>query len=209
MVIDYYFSVWIGHIWEAIASNVWRGVMGCVSITSRCALLRSIRRGHPLREALETAARLSIGRTHAVVNIWNSRQVVSQILPHAGRACVVPYHRSQAYGLRHRLLANAILRAIWAENGDISDAATLVKIADGHGLDGANLIEAARSKEMVDEFDRSATAPAAGRFWFAVLFLREGNLLGSGSPAISRRHNSEGRGCGELPRLIRENSQKE
>jgi 2-hydroxychromene-2-carboxylate isomerase len=52
------------------------------------------------------------------------------------------------------LLANAILRAIWAEDRDISDGATLAKIADGLGMDAARLIEAAKSQEIVDELDR-------------------------------------------------------
>jgi 2-hydroxychromene-2-carboxylate isomerase len=52
------------------------------------------------------------------------------------------------------LLANAILRAIWAEDRDISDSVTLTKIADGLGLDGAGLVAAARKQETVAEFDR-------------------------------------------------------
>jgi 2-hydroxychromene-2-carboxylate isomerase len=52
------------------------------------------------------------------------------------------------------LLANAILRAIWAEDRDISQSATLAKIADGLGMDGARLLEIAKKSETVGEFDR-------------------------------------------------------
>jgi 2-hydroxychromene-2-carboxylate isomerase len=63
------------------------------------------------------------------------------------------------------LLANAILRAIWADDRDISDAATLTKIADGLGMDGAGLIGAARRRDAVDEFDRyTAQAQERGVF---------------------------------------------
>jgi 2-hydroxychromene-2-carboxylate isomerase len=52
------------------------------------------------------------------------------------------------------LLANSILRAIWAEDRDVSDSATLTKIADGLGMEGARLVGAARTREMIDELDR-------------------------------------------------------
>jgi 2-hydroxychromene-2-carboxylate isomerase len=52
------------------------------------------------------------------------------------------------------LLANSILRAIWVEDRDISDGVTLTEIADGLGMEGARLVEAARKKEIVDELDR-------------------------------------------------------
>jgi 2-hydroxychromene-2-carboxylate isomerase len=38
------------------------------------------------------------------------------------------------------LLVNAILRAIWAENRDISDSTTLTRIADGLGMNGNALL---------------------------------------------------------------------
>jgi 2-hydroxychromene-2-carboxylate isomerase len=51
------------------------------------------------------------------------------------------------------LLANAILRAIWAQNRDISDAATLRMIADGLGMDGTALLKAAVEHEAIAKFD--------------------------------------------------------
>src|SRR6266568_2128522 len=62
-------------------------------------------------------------------------------------------------------LANAILRAIWAENRDIADPETLLKIADGLGLDGETLLANAREAAAIQEFDRyTREAQARGVF---------------------------------------------
>lgn len=58
-------------------------------------------------------------------------------------------------GLDCGTLANSILDAIWVENRDIADGATLVSIAEGHGMDGAALLAKARSKAMQDEYARN------------------------------------------------------
>ncbi len=57
-------------------------------------------------------------------------------------------------GLDAGLLANRILRAIWAEDCDISDPQTLIDIANGIGFDGRDLIESGRASPALDEFDR-------------------------------------------------------
>jgi 2-hydroxychromene-2-carboxylate isomerase len=49
--------------------------------------------------------------------------------------------------------ANEVLKAIWAEERDISDADVLRRIADGIGLDGASVLEMARTEETMREFD--------------------------------------------------------
>ena len=45
-------------------------------------------------------------------------------------------------------LASAILRALWAEDLNITDEKTLIKIAEDNGFDGANLIQKSRNKEL-------------------------------------------------------------
>ena len=45
-------------------------------------------------------------------------------------------------------LASAILRALWAEDLNITDEKTLIKIAEDNGFDGANLIQESRNKEL-------------------------------------------------------------
>ncbi len=103
------------------------------------------------------------------------------------------------------LLANAILRAIWAEDRDISDAATLVKIADGHGLDGANLIEAARSKEMVDEFDHyTQQAQLRGVFGSPFYFFEKEIYWGQDRLQFLEDTIAKAAAAVALPRLIPE-----
>ncbi len=59
-------------------------------------------------------------------------------------------------------LSHAILRAIWAEERDIADAATLAKIADGIGMDGAALLAAAEAPEVLAAYEAN-TAEAIER----------------------------------------------
>jgi 2-hydroxychromene-2-carboxylate isomerase len=52
------------------------------------------------------------------------------------------------------LLANAVLRAIWAENRNIADPDTLRKLADGLGMEGEGLFARARADTTIRELDR-------------------------------------------------------
>jgi len=62
-------------------------------------------------------------------------------------------------------LVNAIMRAIWAEDQDVSNPGVLLTIAEHHGLDGAALLEAARAEEVRAEYrDNTARALTAGVF---------------------------------------------
>jgi 2-hydroxychromene-2-carboxylate isomerase len=51
-------------------------------------------------------------------------------------------------------LANAILRAIWADDRNIADRNTLTKIADGLGMEGAQLLDMADAESARHAFDR-------------------------------------------------------
>ena len=53
------------------------------------------------------------------------------------------------------LLINTLHRAIWAQERDLSDPETLVKIADGLGMDGAKLVNEARKKICKDAYLRN------------------------------------------------------
>jgi 2-hydroxychromene-2-carboxylate isomerase len=59
-------------------------------------------------------------------------------------------------------VANAILRACWAEDRDVGDRATLVAIGNECGLDGAALVSAAESAAASAEYDAN-TAEAIER----------------------------------------------
>jgi 2-hydroxychromene-2-carboxylate isomerase len=72
-------------------------------------------------------------------------------------------------GLDAGVLANAILRAIWAEERDIADADTLFRIAEGLGFDGSKLIALAREAPTLKEFD-TYTAEAQQRGVFGSPF---------------------------------------
>lgn len=50
-------------------------------------------------------------------------------------------------------LSNAILRAVWEEERDVSDAQTLVAIADGLGLAGQDLLSTATSSGVREAYD--------------------------------------------------------
>jgi 2-hydroxychromene-2-carboxylate isomerase len=68
-------------------------------------------------------------------------------------------------GLDVGRLANSILRAIWAEDRDISDDETLMRIAAGVGLDAGELMAAAGADDVRRELDRyTAEAQERGVF---------------------------------------------
>src|SRR5690606_24935354 len=56
-------------------------------------------------------------------------------------------------------LAGAMLRAVWAEERDIADTATLIQLADGCGLDGA-AVHAKRndSTDLYEQYTKDAIA---------------------------------------------------
>nr|WP_314541839.1 2-hydroxychromene-2-carboxylate isomerase [uncultured Massilia sp.] len=69
-------------------------------------------------------------------------------------------------------LAGALLRAVWAEQRDIADAATLQALADDCGLDGAALLEASRTVETRRQYDgfnqEAIDAGIFGSPWYIV-----------------------------------------
>jgi 2-hydroxychromene-2-carboxylate isomerase len=66
----------------------------------------------------------------------------------AGRTVIAAQQR----GLDAMTLSHAILKALWAEEQDIADAATRARIADGVGMDGKALVEAEESDPVVAEY---------------------------------------------------------
>jgi 2-hydroxychromene-2-carboxylate isomerase len=62
-------------------------------------------------------------------------------------------------------VANSILKAIWVEDQDISDAATLTRIVDAHGIDGRRLLRMAREGATLRTLERNTReAQARGVF---------------------------------------------
>ncbi|MEE8515590.1 MAG: 2-hydroxychromene-2-carboxylate isomerase [Alphaproteobacteria bacterium] len=60
-------------------------------------------------------------------------------------------------GADPKRLSHAILRAIWADDGDIADAATLAKIADDNGMDGTALLAMAQAPEVLAAYEANTT----------------------------------------------------
>jgi carboxymethylenebutenolidase len=55
-------------------------------------------------------------------------------------------------------LSGALLRAVWAQERDIADPATLVAIADGQGLNGADLLAAADDAAVASAYRANTEA---------------------------------------------------
>jgi 2-hydroxychromene-2-carboxylate isomerase len=71
----------------------------------------------------------------------------------------------QRRGLPVGDLVNALMRATWAEDRDQSDPAVLADICEQAGLDGAELLDAARAESVRAEYQgNTARALAAGVF---------------------------------------------
>jgi 2-hydroxychromene-2-carboxylate isomerase len=73
-------------------------------------------------------------------------------------------------------LAHALLRALWAEERDISDEATVAEIAAGLGLGGSALVAHARSPEVAATF-AAATQEALARGVFGAPTYAVGEAL--------------------------------
>jgi 2-hydroxychromene-2-carboxylate isomerase len=69
-------------------------------------------------------------------------------------------------------LAGAIMRALWAEERNIADEATLVQLADQCGHDGRMLIKSAETAGVQQQFDHNTDAAIAanvfGAPWYEV-----------------------------------------
>jgi len=69
-------------------------------------------------------------------------------------------------------LAGAVMRAVWVEEQDIADAATLVRLADDAGFDGAALVAAAKdpaARQVLEGFTKEALdAGVFGSPWYLV-----------------------------------------
>ena len=72
--------------------------------------------------------------------------------------------------------ANQILRAIWVEERDIAEPETIRRIADGIGLDGAAILDAAGEEDMAREFSEN-TEVAQERGVFGSPFYFVGNEI--------------------------------
>lgn len=76
-------------------------------------------------------------------------------------------------GLDALALSHAVLRAIWSEDRNIADWATLQEIADVQGLDGAALVSRAQTQALVDAFNADTQRAIAAGVFGAPTFIVE------------------------------------
>jgi 2-hydroxychromene-2-carboxylate isomerase len=71
-------------------------------------------------------------------------------------------------------LAGAIMRALWAEDRNIGDEATLVQIAGGCELDGRTLLKSAETASVQAEYDRNTEDANAASVFGSPWYVLEG-----------------------------------
>lgn len=80
-----------------------------------------------------------------------------------------------AHGTARALaLTGAITRAVWAEQRNIADAATLAQIADENDLDGASLIKASEAQAVQAAYAQNTQDAVSGNVFGAPWFVYDG-----------------------------------
>lgn len=74
-------------------------------------------------------------------------------------------------------LSEALMRACWVEERDISDPATCIDIANACSLDGAALEAASRGAEVQDEFEANTKEALSRYIWGSPSYYVEGELF--------------------------------
>ena len=80
-------------------------------------------------------------------------------------------------GLDVAALAGALMRACWAEDRDVADAATLKAVADGIGADGAGLIRKAETPEIYAEAEAETESAVQAQVFGAPSWIYRGELF--------------------------------
>lgn len=72
------------------------------------------------------------------------------------------------------VIAGAIMRALWAEDRNIADDATLVQVADLAGFDGRMLLKSAETTGVQEQFDKNTDEAIAANVFGAPWYLVDG-----------------------------------
>lgn len=72
------------------------------------------------------------------------------------------------------LIAGAIMRALWAEDRNIADDATLVQVADLAGFDGRMLLKSAETTGVQEQFDKNTDEAIAANVFGAPWYIVDG-----------------------------------
>jgi len=92
------------------------------------------------------------------------------------RACYMVIAATQR-GLDWIKLSHAILRAVWAEDRDIADHATLVAIANEQGLDGKGLLAATEDAAVQSEYQSNTEEAMKIGVFGAPTYVFDGELF--------------------------------
>ncbi len=71
-------------------------------------------------------------------------------------------------------VAGAIMRALWAEEKNIADEATLVQVADQCGLDGRMLVKSAATTGVQEQYDKNTDQAIAANVFGAPWYVVDG-----------------------------------
>ena len=80
-------------------------------------------------------------------------------------------------GLDVGAFAGALMRACWAEDRNVAEAATLKAVADGLGADGAALVAEAETPEIHAQADAETDAAARAQVFGAPSWIYRGELF--------------------------------
>ncbi len=84
---------------------------------------------------------------------------------------------AQQRGLAVGALVNAMLKAVWADDLDVSDAAVVATILSGHGLDAASLLDAAGSERVRAAYAENTDCAVENGVFGSPFYLFDGQVF--------------------------------
>lgn len=94
----------------------------------------------------------------------------------AGRAPMLVI-AAQQHGLAVGAIVNALLKAVWADDLDVSDAAVVATIMDGHGMDAASLLDTAASERVRAAYAENTDRAVANGVFGLPFYLFNGQVF--------------------------------
>jgi len=140
---------------------------------------RETKTGRPLGEkshALQRYRHLDLPRwaTYRKVEIDPAPKNLNPATKFLSSKIIIAAHQQ---GAELHLLVRAFMQACWVDNKDISDAQTLVSIADAEGLDGAALLTETDHAAVADEFSANTSEALNFGAWSVPSFVVDGELF--------------------------------
>ena len=125
----------------------------------------------PQRQAYRLA---ELARWSAHLNVpLNAQPKFFPVPPEPASKLIIAARTSLGAGAALEL-AGAIMRALWAEEKNIADDATLVQVADLAGFDGRMLIKSAETAGVQEQLDKNTDEAAAASVFGAPWYIVDG-----------------------------------